>query len=174
MLPCKGPAAAGKHIAYAIIGNGFSVEACQQVSPIAVTVGIGLGGKGSIQRAGGVGIFRSAQDIARSVISPGPGLVESLVVFPDELIGTVVGIAGGVCAVADRGDVAVTVIGIGEVEIALQGGDKRTVPLSPTGGTREASPCPTAVNTQNRPLCYVCRRQHTEPSPVLCVLCAML
>ena len=156
MLPCKGPAAVGAHIAYIIIGDGVAVEAGQQIAPTAVTVGIGLGGKGSTQRTGGVGIFRPTQDVARSVICPCPCLVELLVIFPDQLVLTVIRVGNGVCSVADRGDVAVTVIGIGEVEIALQGGDKRTVPLSPTGGTREASPCPTAVNTQNRPLCYVC------------------
>ena len=153
MLPCKGPAAAGKHIAYFIVGDSVAVEACQQVAPIAVTVGIGLGGKGSTQCASGVGIFRSAQDIARSVISPGPGLVELLVVFPDQLVLTVIRVGNGVCSVADRGDVAVTVIGIGEVEIALQGGDKRTVPLSPNLSTHRTVPCATCPTfpTQNYP-----------------------
>ena len=143
MLPCKGPAAVSEHIAYFIVGDSVAVEACQQVAPIAATVGIGLGGKGSTQCTGGVGVLCAAQDIARSVICPCPGLVEFLVVFPDQLVLTVICVGNGVCSVADRGDVAVAVVGIGEVEIALQGGDKRTVPLSPNLSTHRTVPCAT-------------------------------
>ena len=44
------------------------------------------------QRAGGVGIFLLAQDIARVIVFPCPGLASLAVIFPDQLVRTVVGV----------------------------------------------------------------------------------
>ena len=50
--------------------------------------------------------------IAACVVCPNPGLAGYLVVLPGQLVFLVVGVTAGICAVADRGDVAIIIVGI--------------------------------------------------------------
>ena len=57
-----------------------------------------------------------------------------------------------VCSVADRGDVSVSIVGIEEIEIALQVGQEKH-PLVPPLSTHRTVPCATCPTfpTQNYP-----------------------
>ena len=124
MLPGIGALTVIGHITYGIIGKGAVVDRCQLVAP-------GVGIAVIIQRARvcadgdeicGIGIFPAVFDIAAFAVDPGVGIAFGFVILTDKLVGFIVLVGSGICAVADRGYVAIAVIGIGEL------GDSRTVP----------------------------------------------
>ena len=121
MLPGEGFVSIGQRIANAVIDDGFAVIVGQQVAPIKVTVGIGLGGDWSTQCAGSEGVLGLAQDVSGTVIVPGPGFICLLVILPDQLILAVIHVRGGVCTVRDGRDIAITVIGVGNCTAASAG-----------------------------------------------------
>ena len=92
MLPCIRPFTVICQITDGIVQKGCTVIGSQQVTPAGIGVCIGDGICGCAQCAGGVGIFLLAQDIARVIVFPCPGLASLAVVFPDQLVRTVVGV----------------------------------------------------------------------------------
>ena len=110
-------------VAHAVVGDGLAVVFRQQVAPGSIAVGIGDGIRSGTHGSGGVGIFLPGFDVAAVVVIPAGGLTRSLVILPGQLIGGIIGIGGGVGAVADGADVAVVIIGIGvgNIIIAVRG-----------------------------------------------------
>ena len=92
MLPCIRPFTVICQITDGIVVKGCTVIGSQQVTPAGIGVGIGDGICGCAQCAGGVGVFLLAQDIACIIVFPCPGFASLAVVFPNQLIGTVVGV----------------------------------------------------------------------------------
>ena len=113
MLPGVSPCAVGQRVTDLVVGDGIAIVGGQQVAPSLVTVGIGDGicGCYTFQTAGGVGILFPVENIARIIVSPGVGEIACLVIFPNQLVGTVVDIACGIRAVTDTQDIAVIVVG---------------------------------------------------------------
>ena len=104
MLPSVGPCAIACWIAYLVIGDCSTVIGGQQIAPVLVTVSIAVsdcGGGRFGYLSCGVSISLLAQDITGIIISPGVGLIPLLVILPDQLVSTVVHIAGSVSAVMD-------------------------------------------------------------------------
>ena len=79
-------------IAYGVVLDSCTVVGCQQIAPAGIGVCIGDGICGSTQHTGSVGIFLLAQDIACIIVFPCPGFTSLVVIFPDQLIGTVIGV----------------------------------------------------------------------------------
>ena len=99
MRPCESPCAVVGRIAYAILLNGNTVVCRQQVTPVAVAVGVGDCIRRRAQRPGGVGVLRPGGDVACVVVSPDMGEAARLIVLPDQLVGAVVDVGCGVGAV---------------------------------------------------------------------------
>jgi len=119
MLPSISPVAKGQRIADLIIGEGSAVVFGQQVAPVSITVGIICGIGGGSQLSGGIGILGLVLNVARIVIAPGPGLSRFLIVLPNELIGSIIGVCGGIGSVTDRQDISVIIVGVGIGERAV-------------------------------------------------------
>ena len=111
MLPGVGPFTVRQGVADLVVGDGVAIVFRQQVAPLAVAVGIGDGIRGgyTFQTAGSIGIGVLCQNVAGVVVSPGVGEIACLVIFPNQLVGTVVDIACGIRAVTDRENIAIIV-----------------------------------------------------------------
>ena len=92
MLPCIRPFTVICQITDGIVVKSCTVIGSQQVTPTGIGVCIGDGICGSTQYTGGVGIFLLAQDIACIIVFPCPGFASLAVIFPDQLIGAVIGV----------------------------------------------------------------------------------
>ena len=112
VFPGVRPCAVIQRIAHTVIGDGIAIVSCQQVAPVGITVGIDDGINGGAKCAGSVSVLTAAADIAGIVISPDTGESTRLIILPDQLIGGIIDIAGGIGAVADGCDVAVFIISI--------------------------------------------------------------
>ena len=99
MFPGIGLAALGEGVAYLVICNGCAVIGGKQISPLAVPIGVEDRIGGCPQRPGGVGIFCAGEDVAGIIISPYMGIATGLVILPDELVGTVIDVAGGIAPI---------------------------------------------------------------------------
>ena len=106
------PSAVAAEIADVIKLYLLPIVAGEQVSPGVVIITVGYGVGGGSQCAGGVGIFLAVEDIAGRVVFPSVGEAACLVILPKELVGGVIHITGGMDAVRDGEDIAVTVVGI--------------------------------------------------------------
>ena len=87
MFPCIGPGAICFGISVLVIGNGVPIISRQQIAPGGI---VGIGDRRSCsgsQIPGGISILRLAENIARIIVSPNPGLARRLVILPDQLIG---------------------------------------------------------------------------------------
>ena len=113
MLPGVSPGAVRQGVANIVVGDGNTIVGHQQVAPATVTVSIAHGVVGFAQVARGVGVFGTAQDVARVVISPDMGEVSGLVILPDKLVRRVVDIGGSMRTVTDTQDITVIVVGVG-------------------------------------------------------------
>ena len=115
MLPGVSPGAGRQGITYGVIGNGLTVVSGQQIAPaLGIAVGIRNGVRGRSQSAGSIGILLAFQDITGLIVSPGMGKVSCLVILPDQLVCTVIDIAGGIRTIGDSQDITVLIIGIAE------------------------------------------------------------
>lgn len=90
MLPVVGPGSVRQHIANGVAGNGLAIIAGQQIAPCGITIGVVDGALHRPQRAGGVGIFLFAQDVACIIISPDLGHAHCLVIITGQLVGGVI------------------------------------------------------------------------------------
>jgi len=102
MLPCVGPSAVGQGIAYGIVGNGLSIIAGEQVTPtkaVAVGVSDSVCRRKVLYTAGSISIFLPVENVTAVVILPDMGKATGLVILPDELIGRVIHITGGIRAI---------------------------------------------------------------------------
>ena len=73
---------------------GVRIDLRQQVAPGTVAVLVSGGVLCGAQLAGGVGVLVPGLNIARVVVSPGVGKAPGLVILPDQLIRTVIDVAG--------------------------------------------------------------------------------
>ena len=103
VLPAEVPGKIVGRIADLVTDNGFVVVGSQQVAPLGVAVAI-VGLCTSINSFSGVGIDRPGQNIACIIIGPDRSGVSLFIIFPDQLIGRIVGIAGRICAVKTVGE----------------------------------------------------------------------
>ena len=76
-----------------IVGDGFAAVGCQQVTPLRIAIDIIDSTYNCAQRAGGIGIGLFAGNITGVVICPHPSPARGLVVFTDQLVGTVSNLA---------------------------------------------------------------------------------
>ena len=113
VFPGVCPCAVVHRVAHVVILDGFAVIGSQQVAPVTVAVGVSDRIYGRAECAGSVGVLFAAEDIAGIVISPDTGESTCLIILPDQLIGRIIDIAGGICAVADGCDVTVAIVGVG-------------------------------------------------------------
>ena len=104
MLPGIAPNEVVGGIANLVTGDGFVVVGSQQVTPLGVGVAI-VGLRTFPDLSGGIGVDRPGQDIASIVVGPDRGCTCLLVILPDQLIGRIVSIAGGISTVTDAGEV---------------------------------------------------------------------
>lgn len=113
MLPGVSPSAVGQGIAYGVIGNGMTVVGSQQIAPtLSIAVGIRNGVCWRSQSTGSIGILLAFLNVTGLIVSPGISIVSCLVVLPDQLVRTVVDIAGSVRAIVDSQDITVLIVGI--------------------------------------------------------------
>ena len=113
VFPGVCPCAVVHRVAHVVILDGFAVIGSQQVAPVIVIVGISNRICGRAKCAGSIGVLFAAEDIAGIVISPDTGESTCLIILPDQLIGGIIDIAGGIGAVADGCDVTVAIVGVG-------------------------------------------------------------
>ena len=111
VLPGVGTQTVGEHIADSVVGDGIAIVACQQCPPGLALVGIDHRVGGRSQLTGSIGIFIPAFDITATVIGPGVGVITRLVILPDQLVGRIVFVTGGIRAVGNGEDIAVSVVG---------------------------------------------------------------
>ena len=67
-------------------GDGLTVVRGQQIPPGAVIITVRHIVQNRAQRAGGVGVFLPAGDVAAGIVGPGPGLACRLVILPGQLV----------------------------------------------------------------------------------------
>ena len=104
MLPGVFPDEVVGWVADPVTDDGPLVVGFQQVAPLGI--GIVIVRLGSFAYcSGGIGVDRPGQDIACIVVGPDRGCTCLLVILPDQLIGRIVSIAGGMATVTDAGDV---------------------------------------------------------------------
>jgi len=113
VLPCEGACAVREHIAYGIIGNITAVEGGQQIAPLCIIIPISFGGCRCSRSAGGISVFIGSQNIARIIVCPCAGIVQRLIILPDQLVLAVIDIRGSLTALADSQNVAVVIVGVG-------------------------------------------------------------
>ena len=90
--PCPAivPRTVREGIADGVVGDGSAVIRSQQIAPLRITIAIVNRALSGAKRSGGVGVFPLAEDVACIVVCPHPRLARSPIVFPDQLVGTVV------------------------------------------------------------------------------------
>ena len=76
------------------------------INTVVIAIGISDGICGCSQFTCSVGVLIPEQDIACVIVFPGVGKLICLVILPDQLILAVINIACGICAVADRENIA--------------------------------------------------------------------
>ena len=112
MFPGVRPCAVVHRVAHIVILDGFAIVGCQQIAPVTVAVGISNRICGRAECAGRVGVLFAAEDIAGIIISPDTGEATRLIILPEQLIGGIIDIAGGIGTVADGCNVTVIVVSI--------------------------------------------------------------
>ena len=100
-FPGVGPGAVIERVVVGIIGNGHAIVRRQQIAPGCVAVGINNRIRRCFYGSSSVGVLCLAENITGSIIGPDPGLARGLVILPDQLIGSIVFIAGGIGASGD-------------------------------------------------------------------------
>ena len=110
MLPGIRPGSVGQGVADAVVSDGLAVVSRQQISPVAVAVGVIDRVLNCAQGAGGVGVLLAAGDVAGIIVGPHPGLSGGLVVLTGQLVLLVVGVGGGLAAEDYGFDVAVGIV----------------------------------------------------------------
>ena len=138
MLPGIRPGSVIGHVTNGIAADGIAVVSRQQVAPVGITVGIGLGALRGSQGSGGVGVFLLAEDIARVIVRPCPALICLLIVLPGQLVLVIVGVSGGIGTVTYRLNVTVIVVSVGIGNIVPSSGvfQRRYLSAGPAGGRR--------------------------------------
>ena len=111
MLPGVIPDVVGQRIADLVIADDPAVVYLQLISPFGIIQIFCLGSV--VCRYIVVRVNCPGQNITGIVIGPDRGGASLLVILPDQLIGRIVGIAGGISAVTDASDVAVLIVGVG-------------------------------------------------------------
>lgn len=128
LSPGIGPSAITQRIANGVVGDCRTIVRRQLVLPVGVTVGEAVRFERSTDRTGGVGIGSLAQDVAAQIIGIQPSRAIAAcrgvigIVGTDQLAQQIVGIADRLDAVADAGDVARIVIGVGQRRAGLGNG----------------------------------------------------
>ena len=122
MLPSIGPRTVRQQVANGVVGQRLAVVSRQQILPRRVAVGVGLGGGGGAEGAGSVGVFLLGRNIAAVAVAVRPRLVCRLIILADQLIKGIIGIAGGVSTIGNRGNIPPVIVGVGdEVAVAVGG-----------------------------------------------------
>ena len=107
-------------IANGIVGDGCTIVRRQLVLPVGIAVGEAVRPDRRTDRTGGVGIGGLTQDVAAQIIGIQPSrAIATLcgvigIIRADQLAQQIVGIADRLDAIADAGDVARIVIGVGQ------------------------------------------------------------
>ena len=107
-------------IANGVIGNGLAIERRQLILPVGIAVGKGVGLDNRANGACGEGIRRLALNVATLIVGILPGGTSGAgrgiirVVHTGQLAQQIVLIGDGLGAIADAGDIASIVVGIGQ------------------------------------------------------------
>ena len=104
MLPGIAPNKVIGRVTDAVTDDGPLVVGFQQVTPLGVGIVI-VCLSALANGSGGIGVDRPGQNVAGIVVGPDRGCTCLLVILPDQLIGRIVSIAGGMGTVTDAGDV---------------------------------------------------------------------
>ena len=99
MYPGIGALPVGEHIADSVVGDGTAIVACQQCAPGLALVGVDHRVGGCSQCSGSIRILLPAGDITAGIVSPGVGVITCLVILPDQLVGRIVFVTGGMRSV---------------------------------------------------------------------------
>ena len=127
-IPGVVPGAVVDRIANRVIGNGRAVKRSQLILPVGIAVGEYVGLDGSTNSAGSEGIRSFALNVAALVVGVLPGSAGDAsggiirVIYAGQLAQQIVLVGDGHGAVADAGDVARIVIGIGQRSAGLCNG----------------------------------------------------
>lgn len=126
--PGISPGTVTYRIANGIVGDGCTIVRSQLVLPVGVTIGEAVRPDRSTDRTDGVGIGSLAQNVAAQIIGIHPSRAIAAcrgvigIVGSDQLAQQIVGIADRLDAIADAGDVARIVIGVGQRGTGLGNG----------------------------------------------------
>ena len=114
VLPCVRPRSVAQHIADGIARNLLPVVTRQQIRPVFVCVAVcdRIKRRDPFKASRRVGIFAFLRNIPARVVSISPRLSRRRIVFPRQLVQTVVDIRRGVRSVANAQDIPVRVVGI--------------------------------------------------------------
>ena len=104
MLPGIFPNKVVGRIADLVTGDGSAVIGFQQVAPLGIGIAV-VRLDSFVCCSGVIGVDRPCQDIACIVVGPNRDGICFLVLLPDQLIGRIVSIAGGMATVTDAGEV---------------------------------------------------------------------
>ena len=128
LAPSVRPSVVLQRIADRVIGNGLAIERGQLILPVGVAVSVGVRMHRSAQRAGGISIRLLTQNVAAQIVGIHPSGAAAAcrgvmrVISADQLAQRIVGIADRLDAIADAGDVARIVIGVGQRGTGLGNG----------------------------------------------------
>lgn len=126
--PGISPGTVTYRIANGIVGDGCTIVRRQLVLPVGIAVGEAVRPDRRTDRTGGVGIGGLTQDVAAQIIGIQPSrAIATLcgvigIIRADQLAQQIVGIADRLDAIADAGDVARIVIGVGQRGTGLGNG----------------------------------------------------
>lgn len=115
MLPCVRPRSVAQHIADGVAGDRLPVVARQKVRPVfgCVAVCDRVERRDPFKAARRVGVFALFGNVPTRVVGVGPRLSRRRIVFPRQLVQSVIDIRRGVCSVVDAQIVPVRVVGVG-------------------------------------------------------------
>ena len=128
LAPSVRPSAVLQRITNRVVGDALAIECGQLILPVGVAVSVGVRMHRSAQRAGGISIRLLAQNVAAQIVSIHPSGAAAAcrgvmrVVGADQLSQLVINIGDLLHAIADAGDVARIVIGVGQRGTGLGNG----------------------------------------------------